>query len=196
MLNPPAKAWQQYRPSAHPVPACESAAAPASIRSTSYWNRCLVGNERVRAGGALVDLPICGKSSVPNRRERNTPAQKLTAAQNPLDVARDQKSERKSPKQTRPESLRPACYASPFNDKGPINQTCRVSVSPRYDRLLADRALPDGGLANRHFADHRCRLCLVDGLRMRKVGGASDGYEGKRCARYDQSFHHGIFPLG
>jgi len=29
-----------------------------------------------------------------------------------------------------------------------------------------------------------------------KVGGASDSHEGKRCARYDQSFHHGIFPLG
>jgi hypothetical protein len=160
------------------------------------FDRRPVGNERVRTQGTLVDLPFCGKSSVPNRRERDTPAQKLTAAQNSLDVAREQKSERKSPKQTWPKSLRPACYASPFNDKGPINRTCRVSVSPRYHRLLADRALPDGSLADRHLADDRGWFGLIDGLRMRKVGGASDGYEGKRCARYDQSFHHGLFPLG
>jgi hypothetical protein len=81
----------------------------------------------------------------------------------------------------------------PTTTKVSFNENCRVSVSPRYHRLLADRALPDGGLANRHLADHR--FCLIDGLRVREVGGASDSYEGKRCARYDQSFHHGIFPL-
>jgi len=61
------------------------------------------------------------------------------------------------------------------------------------DQLLALRTIQE---LYRRLADDRGRLCLIDGLRMREVGRASDSHEGKRCARYDQSFHHGNFPLG
>jgi hypothetical protein len=117
MLNPPAKAWQQYRPSADPGSGLRINRGAGFDSIDVLLESMSCENGRVRGGGALVDFPFCGKSSVPNPRERYSPAQKLTAAQNSLDVAREQNSERKSPKQTWPESLRPACYASPFNQQ-------------------------------------------------------------------------------
>jgi hypothetical protein len=80
MLNPPAKAWQQYRPFADPGSGLRINrgagfdsdtgfdSIDALLESTSYWESMSCGNERVRAGGALVDFPFCGKSSVPNCR--------------------------------------------------------------------------------------------------------------------------------
>jgi hypothetical protein len=133
------------------------------------------------------------------RFESPRAAQKLTAAQNSFGCCtKTRRASVNPPNKSGPNffSLFATLRPSTSNDKGQINETYRVSVSPRYHRILADRALPDGGLANRHLADHRSRLRLIDGLRVRKVGRASDGHEGKRCARYDQSFHHGLFPLG
>jgi hypothetical protein len=82
--NPPAKAWHWYRPFADPDCGSDSGlridrgagfdsdagldSIDVLLESKSCRKRSLVGNERVRAGGALVDLPFCGKSSVPNRK--------------------------------------------------------------------------------------------------------------------------------
>jgi hypothetical protein len=75
VLNPPAKAWQQYRPFADPDSGLridrgagfDSDAGLDSIdvllESKSCRKRSLVGNERVRTGGALVDLPFPGNQA-------------------------------------------------------------------------------------------------------------------------------------
>jgi hypothetical protein len=70
---------------------------------------------------------------------------------------------------------------------------CRVSVAPRHDGRLADRGLPDWGLADRHLAE--CSL-LIDGLWVREVGSASGSHHGKRRTGYNHDFHHGTSPLG
>jgi hypothetical protein len=87
-------------------------------------------------------------------------------------------------------TLRP----STVDDKGRIQRDLsqyRVSVDPRPDGRLADWALPDRGLANRHLAD---LSRLIDGLWVRKVGSTSGRHQGKRCTRYNHNFHHGISP--
>jgi hypothetical protein len=66
----------------------------------------------------------------------------------------------------------------------------RLLVS-RHDGCLADWGLPDGGLANRHFAEWSL---LIDGLSAREVGSASGSHHGKHCARYNHNFHQGIPP--
>jgi hypothetical protein len=68
----------------------------------------------------------------------------------------------------------------------------RVSVDSRAYGRLADWVLPDWGLADRHLADWSR---LIDGLRVREVGSAGGGHQGKRCTRYNQNFHHGASPL-
>jgi hypothetical protein len=69
----------------------------------------------------------------------------------------------------------------------------RVSVDPRAYRRLADGVLPNWVLADRHLADWSR---LIDGLRVREVGSASGGYQGKRCNRCNQNFRHGASPVG
>ena len=152
-----------------------------------------------------MDFPFCGKSSVPNRRDRRCPCAEANRCAEThwilqrADVARGRRASVNPPKQTWPKSLRPACYASPLNrqrqrsDQQDPSRISKPALPPAPCRSGPSRR---GTLANRHLADDRGRLSLIDGLRMRKVGGASDGHEGKRCARYDQSFHHCIFPLG
>jgi hypothetical protein len=86
-------------------------------------------------------------------------------------------------------TLRP----STVDDKGQIQRDLsqyRVLVAPRHNGRLADRGLPDWGLANRHLAEWSL---LIDGLWAREVGSASGSHQGKRCTRYNYNFHHGTF---
>jgi hypothetical protein len=66
-------------------------------------------------------------------------------------------------------------------------------VGPRPDGRFADWGLPDWGLANRHLAE---LSLLIHGLRVWKVGRASDRHQGKRCTRYNHNFRHGTSPKG
>jgi hypothetical protein len=76
--------------------------------------------------------------------------------------------------------------------RGPFSQY-RGLVGPRRDGRLADWALPDWRLANRHLAELRL---LIDGLWARNVGSGSGSHHGKCCTRYNHNFHHGTSPLG
>jgi hypothetical protein len=63
-------------------------------------------------------------------------------------------------------------------------------IGARRDGRFADWGLPDWGLANRHLAELGL---LIDGLWARDIGSAGGSNQGKRCTRYNHSFHHGTF---
>jgi hypothetical protein len=85
-------------------------------------------------------------------------------------------------------TLRPSIVDAKVSSARPRLKPLSVS---RYDGCLADRGLPDGGLADRHFADWSL---LIDGLSAREVGSACGSHHGKHCTHYNHNFHHGIPP--